>query len=78
MKNVTITLEEDVARWTRIQAAEKERSVSRFVGEMLRDRMMEQKRYRAAMKRFLARKPVPLGGGPYPRREEFYDRKGLR
>jgi hypothetical protein len=36
MKNVTITIEEDVARWARIRAAEEETSLSRRVGEMLR------------------------------------------
>jgi hypothetical protein len=37
MKNVTITLDEKVARWARIRAAEEETSLSRLVGEMLRD-----------------------------------------
>jgi hypothetical protein len=36
MKNVTITLDEEVARWARILAAEHNKSVSRLVGEMLR------------------------------------------
>ena len=36
MKNVTITLKEEVARWARIKAAEKNTSVSRLVGEMLK------------------------------------------
>jgi hypothetical protein len=35
MKNVTITLDEEAARWARIQAAEHNTSVSRLVGEML-------------------------------------------
>jgi hypothetical protein len=38
MKNVTITLDEKVARWARIKAAEKDTSVSRLVGEMLREK----------------------------------------
>jgi hypothetical protein len=36
MKNVTISLHEDVARWVRIRAAEGETSVSRLIGEMLK------------------------------------------
>ncbi len=35
MRNVTITLPEDLARWVRIQAAEDERSVSRWIAELL-------------------------------------------
>jgi plasmid stability protein len=38
MKNVTITLDEEVARWARILAAEHNKSVSRLVGEMLREK----------------------------------------
>lgn len=37
MRNVTITLDEEVARWVRIEAAKRETSVSRLVGEMLRE-----------------------------------------
>ena len=35
MKNITITLDEETAAWVRIQAAEQNKSVSRFVGEHL-------------------------------------------
>ena len=35
MKNITITLPEDVARWLRIKAAENERSVSKWLAELL-------------------------------------------
>ena len=38
MKNVTITLDEDTAQWIRVQAANRATSVSRVVGEMLRER----------------------------------------
>jgi hypothetical protein len=62
MKNVTITLDEEVARWPRIKAAEEETSVSRPVGEMLREKMLREKSHEASMQRFLARKPVRLRG----------------
>ena len=39
LRNVTVTLEEDVARWARIEAARRDTSVSRLLGEMLKDRM---------------------------------------
>ena len=78
MKKVTITLDNGVARWVRIQAAKQNTSVSRLVGRMLRERMRGERRYQAAMKSYLSRKPTPLGGGPYPSREELHDRKSFR
>ena len=76
MKNVTITLDEEVARWARIRAAEEETSVSKLVGEMLREKMLMEKSYEASMQRFLARKPVRLRGSKerYPSREELHER----
>ena len=59
MKNVTITLDEEVARWVRIRAAERGTSVSRLVGELLRERMREEAVYGAATARYLSRPAVP-------------------
>lgn len=80
MKNVTITLDEAVARWARIRAAERNTSVSRLVGEMLRAHMAADDRYAAAMDRYLARSPRRLRArrGPLPQRDELHDRAGLR
>jgi hypothetical protein len=80
MKNVTITLEEDVARWARIRAAELNTSVSRLVGEMLREQMREEDSYQAAMNHYLSQKPKVLRrpAEKYPSREELHDRDGLR
>lgn len=39
MRNVTVTLEEDVARWARIEAARQDTSVSRLLGSILKERM---------------------------------------
>ena len=80
MKNVTITLDEETAAWARVYAARKSVSLSRFVGELLRDRMRESREYDAAMKRYFALKPFPLTGPPqrYPKREELYDRPVFR
>ncbi len=78
LKNITITLEEEVARWARIEAAKKDTSVSRLVGEMLRQRMAEEENYERAMKRALARKPFGKSDGKYLTREEVHDRANLR
>ena len=39
LRNVTVTLEEDVARWARVEAARLDTSVSRLLGELLKERM---------------------------------------
>ena len=39
LRNVTVTLEEDVALWARIEAARRDTSVSRLLGEILKERM---------------------------------------
>jgi hypothetical protein len=76
MKNVTITLDEKVARWARIRAAEQNTSVSRLVGQMLKERMQEEEVYLLAMEQYLAKEPKALkkGGAPYPSREELHER----
>ena len=80
MKNVTITLDEDTAAWARVHAAERNMSLSRYVGELLRERMRHSREYEEAMRASLAEKPFDLKGPwkPYPKREELYDRPVLR
>jgi hypothetical protein len=39
LRNVTVTLQEDVAQWARIEAARRDTSVSRLLGEILKERM---------------------------------------
>ena len=80
MKNVTITLDEEVARWARIMAAEQNTSVSRLVGELLREKMIEEQNYQIAMQQYLSQPPKVLKtpGEKFPAREALYERKGLR
>lgn len=80
MKNVTITLEDDIAHWARVRAAELNTSVSRLLGEMLRDLKQREDRYQAAMKQYLSQKPEALkrSDKKYPSREELHDRTHLR
>jgi len=79
MKKFTITLDEKTAAWMRAQAARLKLSMSRFVGEVLRQHMRESRKYEAAMKRY-PKKPFPLTGPPqrYPKRDELYDRPVFR
>ena len=79
MQNVTVTLPEEVARWTRIWAARHNTSVSRLLGGMLEDLMEREEGYEASKKAYLKRKPKKLSGGvPYPDRGDLHDRPRLR
>ncbi|WP_337287600.1 DUF6364 family protein [Candidatus Methylomirabilis sp.] len=79
MKNVTITLDEKVARWARVWAAERNLSVSRFVGQLLEERMREESGYDMVMTQFLSVPPQSLKkGGRYPSRDALYERSDLR
>ena len=75
-RNVTLTLDEDTARWARVEAARLDVSVSRFLGDMLEGRMKESRGYSAARRRYLAREPVLLKKGDgYPTRDEIHGRQ---
>ena len=78
LRNVTVTMEERVARWARLEAARKETSVSRLLGAILKERMLEKDGYDRAMRRALTRKPFLKTDGRYLSREEVHDRARLR
>ncbi len=80
MKNVTITLEEEVARWARVRAAEQDISVSRMLSNLLREQMAREARYQTEMTQYLLREPRPIStpGSPYPSRDALHDRASLR
>lgn len=75
MKNVTISLEDDVARWVRVLAARNEKSVSRLVGELLKGKMQAEHGYESALRDYLSCPPTPLKtSGGYPSRDELHAR----
>jgi len=80
MKTVTVTLDDEVARWARIWAARHNTSVSKLLGELLAERMREETGYDAAMRRLLSRPPTQLKneGESYPDRNELHGRDLLR
>jgi hypothetical protein len=79
MKNVTITVDEEVARWARIAAAKREMSLSRYIGELLREHMQELQAYEQAMHEYLALPALGGSGGQdRPSRDEIHDRASLR
>lgn len=76
MRNVTITLDDETARWARLEAARRDTSVSRFVGELLRRQMLDAAEYARARRSFGRRAAGPLSGAesPYPTRDEIHAR----
>lgn len=52
LKNVTITLPEEVAQWARRKAAEENTSVSRLVGRILEEQMRMSDEYWRAYQRW--------------------------
>jgi hypothetical protein len=80
MKNITITLDEQTAKWAREQAATQGLSLSRYVGEVLRKEMPRSQSYESAMRSWLAREPWTLTfpGEKLPTRDEIYDRPVFR
>ena len=79
MKNVTVSMDEEMARWIRVQAAQEQLSVSRFLAQLVRERMADGRAYEGAKRRSLSLRPVNLKqDGAYPTREEIHDRPVLR
>lgn len=75
-RNVTIVLDDETARWLRVEAARRDTSVSRYVGELVARERGRSEGYAEAMERFLARPPRVLarGGAPRPTRDELHRR----
>lgn len=76
MKNITVTLDPQMADWLRLNAAKKGISVSRFLGDLVHERMHEARDYNEAMRRFFEHKPLHFGwaDGQKPARDELHDR----
>lgn len=78
-RNVTISLDDETARWVRVEAAKQDMSVSKLITALLRRQMANDGDYDAAMRSFLSRVPRPLKeGGRFPTREDMHDRAVLR
>jgi hypothetical protein len=78
LRNVTITLEENVARWARMEAARQDTSVSQLLAGVLKERMREADDYDRAMRQALARKPFLRTDGKYLSRKEVHERTRFR
>jgi hypothetical protein len=77
MKNVTITLREEVAEWLRIEAAKAGLSMSAFMSDLLETRMGRGKGQIAGLEFFLSGPGFPGLAGDLPKRDKLYDRAAL-
>lgn len=80
MKNVTITLDPEVARWARVRAAERDISLSRLLSELLQGEMQRDVQYETTRREWLVREPRPLSAphDVYPSRNSLHERADLR
>ena len=78
MENVTITGEDGALEWARIQAAKRNSSVSRLVGELLAEKMRQEDAYEQAMREALKFESWGASDGPFLNRDEMYDRARFR
>ncbi len=75
MKNVTVTLPEDVARWLRIRAAEDDRSVSKWLADLIEAMRRREDEYEIVVTSMIA---VAIGPTVRPPTREDHDRADLR
>ena len=80
LKNVTVTLDEETARWARIEAARQDTSVSRLLGGLLKREMEGRDAYDAAKERYFAQTPGlhRHDARDLPSRDELHERTDLR
>jgi hypothetical protein len=74
MKNVTITMDDAVAEWVRVEAAKRGSSVSRLLGEWLAEKMRQEDAYAQAMREALGFESWGASTRPYLARPELMKR----
>jgi hypothetical protein len=76
MKNVTISMDESVAEWARMEAARRNTSVSRLVGELVAEKMQHDDAYERAMHDWIGRERTwSSKARAYPSRDDTHDRR---
>ena len=76
MKNVTISLDEELARWARVWAAQHDTSVSKMLASVLKEKMLHERQYEQARDDFFSRDPRRLRSEStsLPTRDEIHER----
>jgi hypothetical protein len=75
LRNVTITLSEEAARWARRRAAEENTSVSRLVGGLLENQMRLSDEYWRAYRQWKRVRSIDLDAAGRLSREEAHARR---
>jgi len=80
MPYLTIVTDEEILQRTRIEAARRGISVSRLVGEVLRERFSDDDQYERSMMEFFSRGPYLEAADRedarrWPTRDEVHDRR---
>jgi hypothetical protein len=79
LRNVTITVEEEILRWAKRKAADEDTSVSKLVARLLEREMkrpdIRTPEYMAAFERWKKLKPIPGVAADRLSREELHERR---
>lgn len=75
LRNITITVSEEAARWARRKAAEENTSVSRLVGRMLEEQMRMSDEYWRAYRRWKRIPPMEIDARRRLNREQAHARR---
>lgn len=76
LRNMTITVTEEAARWARRKAADENTSVSKLVGRMLENQMRLTDEYWRAYEGVRKVRKIRLGAARRLTREEAHARRG--
>jgi hypothetical protein len=71
-RRVTITLNEKVSRWARLESVRQRTRLTRFLRQILEERMARKDPYQKTMKRALRRKPFLRSDNEYLSREDAH------
>jgi hypothetical protein len=71
VRNVTVSMDDDLVRWVRREAARRDISISRFLADLAKAQMRSERRYRRALGSALARDCFLKGDGRYLARDEI-------
>lgn len=80
LRYLTVTLDEQTLAKARVRAAQRNVSLSRFIGDLLLRELRHDDEYESACRTWRSAKPFALKGSAprYPKREDLHDRSLLR
>ena len=73
MKNITLSMDDDLAGWVRVEAAKAGKSVSRYLADTLAEKRGPKVTQKDSARRFLSGPGLPGVTKDLPSRAELYD-----